>query len=97
MIEKIFDEMEKALMINLNNMERDMFEVFTQKRMELLKTLQNETFNSMRELAETMNRDIKNVWQDLEILEKNHLIYIQTLGRSKIPRPVRKRIVFIFE
>ncbi len=97
MIERIFDEMEKALMINLNDMEKDMFEVFTQKRMELLKTLQNETFNSMRELAEMMNRDIKNVWQDLEILEKNHLIYIQTAGRNKIPHPARRKIIFIFE
>jgi len=101
MFEEIFEEIEKEfnkpLLVNLNKKSEDFSEVFSSRRIELIRAIQRETFNSIRELAQSIDRDIKNVWGDLEILEKHHIISLRKEGRRKVPKLRRKCIVFYFE
>lgn len=73
----------------------DLFEIFTQKRIEMLKAMRGETFNSIRELAESLNRDIKNVWSDLEVLEKHEIVRFEVDGRRKIPKINKQCFIFM--
>jgi predicted transcriptional regulator len=100
MIEEVFkeiDEIEKEMFRPLSMPEEDIFQIFTQKRIEMLKKIKEETVNSIRELASTLERDVKNVWDDLEILEKNNLIYLRKQGRRKIPVMKKRCIIFMFK
>jgi len=73
----------------------DLFEIFTQKRIEILKAMREESFSSIRELAESLNRDIKNVWSDLDVLEKHEVVRFETEGRRKLPRINKKCFVLM--
>ncbi len=71
----------------------DFFRIFTEKRMEMIKEIVNEDFKSIRALAEGLERDVKNVWEDLSLLNKFGLIEFEVSGRRKIPTVKRTRIV----
>ena len=72
----------------------DFFRIFTEKRIEIVREIINEEFNSIRALAESLERDIKNVWDDLCLLNKFGVIEFQVSGKRKIPL-VRKRKIII--
>jgi len=64
----------------------------TPKRVELFKMLSEFEPHSIRELAEVMERDVKNIWDDLKLLENFGLISFQAEGRIRRPI-VRKQII----
>ncbi len=57
-------------------------QILTPKRLKILKHLNAQEFNSISALARTLNRDIKNIHQDLLILNKFNLIKKIKLGKS---------------
>jgi predicted transcriptional regulator len=74
--------------------DQDFFQVFTEKRLEMLREIREIRPSSIRELAERLQRDIKNVYEDLCLLEKSNVIGFETTGRRKSPF-VRRDIVVL--
>ena len=69
-------------------------EFLTHKRISLLETLREENTCSKRDLARKLDRDIKNVSNDLNILWKYSIIsYTDGEGTSQIPVISENRII----
>ena len=67
--------------------------VFTERRIELIKAILDDNPCSIRELAEIVDRDIKNVFEDLMLLHKLKLIDFVCEGRRKRPVVRYKKII----
>lgn len=85
-------ELSKALILNPFN--DDFFEVFTKKRMELVRSIMSNQPQSIRELANNVDRDVKNVFDDLKILQNVNIINFQDCGNCKKPVVSKKTIIF---
>ena len=59
--------------------------LLTKKRRELLQTLSEQEFNSITELAEELDRDNKNISQNIKKLYQHGIIDLKDQGRSKKP------------
>ena len=68
-------------------------EVLTEKRTEVLDTLKSEDVESVRHLAEVLDRDKSVVSQDLQVLAKNDLIEYEKEGRRKVPKVKHGNVV----
>ena len=64
------------------------YTLITQRRLELLDFLGAESVSSINELAEKLGRDVKNVYNDLKILERLGFVYLRKEGRSLVPEPI---------
>lgn len=69
------------------------FEALTPKRAEILEMLSHEKFGSIQDLAQRMDRDYKNVYDDLKILERYGLIERRKKGRGYVPISDVERIL----
>ena len=69
-------------------------EIFTEKRMELIRAVMHKHPKSIRRLAIVLDRDIKNVFDDLRLLQQAKLVEFVKEGRCKRP-VVRKKIIVI--
>lgn len=67
----------------------------TPKRLELLDQMSRHNANSINELASRIGRDVKNVYNDLKILESLRLIALMRDGRRLIPDLLVKEITFL--
>jgi len=67
-------------------------EILTEKRLELLDYLNNHEVESIRDLARQLERDKRNVSDDLDILWENDLIEYEEDGSKKQPYPTSKNI-----
>ncbi|PIO00007.1 hypothetical protein COT72_04190 [archaeon CG10_big_fil_rev_8_21_14_0_10_43_11] len=70
-----------------------LLEALTRKRVELMREIAHCKPSSIRDLAEALDRDVKNVWQDLSILEDFGLVGFKQKGRTKRPFITRQVIV----
>ncbi|MBN1923838.1 MAG: hypothetical protein JW791_03710 [Nanoarchaeota archaeon] len=75
----------------------DMLECLTQKRIEIIRAIAKYHPHSIRALSRVLERNVKNVFEDLLLLEKNNFISFEEEGKSKKPVVVVKRIVFHFD
>jgi predicted transcriptional regulator len=91
---KQMEELSRATIID--PFSDDFFEVFTKKRMELIRTIMDEQPTSIRDLAQTVERDIKNVFDDLKLLHNFNIIDFEPQGRCKKPLVKSKTIIFKF-
>jgi len=66
--------------------------VLTEKRLEILEYLKQNEVESVRELSRELDRDIKNVSDDLGVLWENALIDYEEDGRKKKPYLASKNI-----
>jgi predicted transcriptional regulator len=73
---------------------KEIRKVLTEKRLELLKTVKDKKPASVYELAKIVNRDIKNVLQDLSYLQELGLVEISETKDRKVPRVTYDRIDF---
>lgn len=71
----------------------ELLDCLTPKRLELFNTVSTFNVSSIRELAELLGRDVKNVWEDLKVFEEFGLIGFKKVGRVK--RPVVKKQIII--
>lgn len=67
----------------------------TPKRLELLDQMSRHNADSINELASTIGRDVKNVYNDLKTLESLGLIELVKDGRRMIPGLLVKEITFL--
>jgi predicted transcriptional regulator len=78
------ETVQKKTAIYFNNL-KEMRKVLTEKRLELLKAIKDKKPASVYELARMVNRDIKNVLQDLSYLQELGLVEITETRDKKIP------------
>jgi DNA-binding transcriptional ArsR family regulator len=68
----------------------------TPKRLELLYTLAHLHVDSISNLARKVRRDVKNIYQDLQILKKLELVTLNRRGkRNIIPETLVEKISFL--
>jgi predicted transcriptional regulator len=72
---------------NLNLKDTD-FTLITLRRLELLDFLGAEPVSSINELADKLERDVKNVYNDLKILEQLDFISLRREGRRFVPEKI---------
>jgi predicted transcriptional regulator len=70
--------------INFQN-PSDLRALLTDRRVELLQSIMTERPDSIRRLAERLDRDIKSVHDDLQILADYDIVYFEQDGRAKRP------------
>lgn len=91
---KRMDELANAMFIDPFNY--DFLDVFTRKRIELIKAIMNKEPNSIRDLAKQVSRNVKNVFDDLQILNESKIIRFEVDGRRKKPIVSKKTIILRF-
>ena len=69
--------------------------LITPRRLELLDYLGNEPVSSINDLAERLRRDVKNVYQDLKILERLGFVSLRKEGRSIVPEQIVYEITIL--
>jgi predicted transcriptional regulator len=69
---------------------------FTYKRLELLEALSSRRFDSINDVARRLNRNVKNVYQDLKALERLSFVRLRRTGkRQVVPEGLVDEITFI--
>ena len=64
---------------------KEMRRVLTERRLEILKTIRDRKPSSVYELAKMLDRDLKNVLQDLAYLEELGIVSVTETGVKKVP------------
>ena len=64
---------------------KEMRRVLTERRLEILKTIRDQKPSSVYELARMVDRDLKNVLQDLSYLQQLDIVDITETGVKKVP------------
>ena len=64
---------------------KEMRRVLTERRLEILKTIRDQKPSSVYELARMVDRDLKNVLQDLSYLQQLDIVAITETGVKKVP------------
>ena len=67
----------------------------TPRRLELMDQISRHRVDSINELANTIDRDVKNVYNDLKTLESLNFVRLVKEGRSLIPDLLVKEITFL--
>ncbi|MBD3312125.1 hypothetical protein GF352_01565 [archaeon] len=94
-IKERMDQLSKAMIVD--PFSDDFFDVFTRKRIELVKAIMDNEPRSIRALAQRVERDIKNVFNDLKLLHNFRIIEFKKIGRCKKPIVKKKTIIFRFK
>lgn len=64
---------------------KEMRRVLTERRLDILKTIRDTKPSSVYELAKTLDRDLKNVLQDLSYLQELGIVTVSKTGIKKVP------------
>jgi predicted transcriptional regulator len=70
--------------INFQN-PSDLRALLTDRRVELLRSIMTERPDSIRQLAKRVDRDVKTVHDDLQVLADYDIIHFEQAGRAKRP------------
>lgn len=64
---------------------KEMRRVLTERRLEILKTIKDQKPSSVYALAKMVDRDLKNVLQDISYLQELGIVSITETGVKKVP------------
>jgi predicted transcriptional regulator len=70
--------------VNFHN-PSDLRALLTDRRVELLRSIMTERPDSIRQLADRLDRDVKTVHDDLQVLAEYDIIRFEQAGRAKRP------------
>ena len=70
--------------INFQN-PSDLRALLTDRRVELLRSIMTERPDSIRQLAEGLDRDVKSIHDDLQVLADYDIVHFEQAGRAKRP------------
>lgn len=70
--------------INFQN-PSDLRALLTDRRVELLRDIMTERPDSIRQLADRVDRDVKTVHDDLQVLSEYDIVHFEQAGRAKRP------------
>ena len=73
---------------------KEMRRVLTEKRLELLRTIKHKKPSSVYELSRILNRDLKNVLQDVAYLADLGIVKVEETKDKKVPSVAYDRIAF---
>ena len=73
---------------------KDLFEVLTKKRLELIDAIRDLAPNSAQALARAVHRKKQAVNRDLRYLERQEIIKLERRGRTVVPR-LEKEIILL--
>ncbi len=73
------------------------FSVISCSRAEILDFMSKNQVRSIKDLAQAVKRDYKNVYFDIMILKKQELVEIRRNGREKIPVSRVEKIEILFD
>ena len=59
--------------------------IFTPRRLELVRSLMDESAESMRALADRLDRDVRQVHDDLQLLNEYRIVHFREEGGAKQP------------
>ncbi len=80
----------------LHDLDSEELKAFTPKRLELLYTLSGLKVESINELAQKVGRNVKNVYQDLQILRKLGFVSFRKKGRRNfVPEALVEEITLL--
>jgi predicted transcriptional regulator len=94
-MKKLLEKHEEDILFMEKQLQR--FEALTEKRMEMVRTIMHRHPGSIRELADFLHRDVKNVFDDLKVLNQLGVVKFVRIGRRKRPVVKRRIIVISFE
>ena len=77
--------------INFQN-PSDLRGLLTDRRLELLRSIMAESADSIRRLADRVDRDVKSVHNDLQVLAEYDIVHFEQDGRAKRPFVPYERI-----
>ena len=83
-LDKSFEGEDVPTVVSFENPEK-IRELLTGKRLELMRTIMTDKPESITELAQQTDRDIKDVHTDLELLEDKKIVFFKKNGRKKQP------------
>jgi predicted transcriptional regulator len=83
-LEKALKGEETDAVVSFDNPE-EIRKLLTEKRLELMKQIMEEEPESITQLSENLGRDMKEVHNDLKLLEKNKIVFFEEDGRKKKP------------
>jgi len=63
----------------------DLRALLTDRRVELLQSVMTESPDSIRRLAQRLDRDVKSVHDDLQVLAEYDIVHFESEGRAKRP------------
>lgn len=72
----------------------DLLEVFTKKRLELIRLIDKVKPDSLQKLAELTNRKKQAINRDLRILERHEILKLEKKGRKVMPK-LNKKIIML--
>ena len=73
----------------------EMTQVFTKKRLELIRLIQNKKPKNATKLSELTGRQLSAVLRDLELLEKVHIVELQKKGKNIVPNVTKEILIQI--
>jgi len=80
----------------LHDLSSNELKILTPKRLELLYTLSNSKVKSINDLAQKSRRNVKNVYQDLQMLKKFGFIIFRKKGkRNLIPEALVEEVTLL--
>lgn len=79
------------------DMDDTLFSLFTPKRVQLMSELIKNKPSSIRDLALTLHRDIKNVFDDLMLLNEADIVELTKEGRRSVPTIKKKTLLIKLE
>jgi predicted transcriptional regulator len=90
------EDVEEMHVLNLSS-ERELSRLMSEKNLELLHAIAEHEPSSMRELADTVDRDFREVHRNLKELEKLEVVEFEEEGSAKKPRVWYDNIEVKFE
>jgi predicted transcriptional regulator len=77
--------------------EYSIFDALKSSRIEMLEYIRKHRVESIKELAQALKRDYKNIYFDLSALQDYELVEIKVTGRRRVPTSRIEKIEIIFE
>lgn len=82
---------DKGVLLSLSDQE--ITQVFTKKRLELIRLIQNKKPKNASELSGLACRRLSAVLRDLELLERSHIVELEKKGKNIIPRVTKEILI----
>ena len=82
---------DEGVLLSLSD--EEMTQVFTKKRLELIRLIQNKKPKNATNLSELAGRQLSAVMRDLELLEKSQIVELEKKGKNIIPKVIKEILV----
>lgn len=82
---------DEGVLLSLSD--EEITQVFTKKRLELIRLIENKKPKNASKLSELAQRRLSAVLRDLELLEKSHIVELEKKGKNIVPRVTKEILI----